>query len=203
MEEKKIYPIDNEDTEQELERFYTILEPKEKELTYSDEGFNEVYVNFVGIETIYFKYHSLFPLKSKLHTHIKSECMKETLSFAFLQPSLSIPVMVLKAVHISLRLGFKFRGWTYAIATITFIFEYLLQSFDPNSTTCLDISYGIILVDRDKLLNCFLSQKSNIMSISLKVKGIDTFKYKSLEFATLSSYFPNKNNFRDLVYVLL
>lgn len=41
------------------------------------------------------------------------------------------------------------------------------------------------------------------MSTLLKVKGIRTFKHKLREFATLSLYFPRKNNAKQLVYIFL
>lgn len=49
----------------------------------------------------------------------------------------------------------------------------------------------------------FLDQKINIMSTPLKVRGIGALKHKSLEFATLSLYFPDKNSVGDLVYASL
>ena len=180
-----------------------MFEPEEKELSYSDKGFNEVFVNFVGIEAVCSKCRLSFPLKSKLHTHIKSGCVKETLPFASPQPSSSIPVIVSKAVHTSLELGFSFRSWTYVTAAVTLAPEYLLQGSDPDSTACLDTGCGVTLVDKHWLLKCLPDQKISTMSIPLKVKGIGASKHESSEFAALSLYFPSRNAIRDLVYAAL
>lgn len=40
------------------------------------------------------------------------------------------------------------------------------------------------------------------MSTSLKVRGIDSSKHKSAEFAILSLYLPGRNNAGELVYTL-
>ena len=154
-EEKGVYQIDSDATKQQLEGFHTTFEPKEKELSYSDEGFDEVFVNFVKIETVCFKCRLSFFLKSKLHTHIKSGCVKETLLFTSPQPSSSISVIVSKAVHTSLGSGFSFRDWTYVTAAVTLAPEYLPQGFDPNSTACFDTGCGVTFVDKYWLLKRF------------------------------------------------
>lgn len=41
------------------------------------------------------------------------------------------------------------------------------------------------------------------MSISQKVREIEVFKHKSEEFATLSLYFPRKNDIEQLAYISL
>ena len=135
--------------------------------------------------------------------HIKSGCVKETLFFASPQPSLSIPVIVSKAVHTSLRLGFSFRGWTYVTATVTLAPESLLQGSDSDSTACLDTGCGVILVDKHWLLKRLPNQKISTMSNPLKVRGIGASKHKSSEFAALSLYFLAKNAVGDLVYAAL
>lgn len=106
-------------------------------------------------------------------------------------------------MYTSLRSGFGFKGWTYAIAAVTLALEHLPQSFDPNSMACLNTSCGIILVDRNWLLKRLSGQKINTMSISLKVRGIGTFKHEFSEFAALFLYFSSRNNVGNLVYALL
>lgn len=87
-----------------------MFESEEEKLAYLDKGFDEVFVNLVGIKIVCSKYHSLFPSKSKLHKHIKSEYVGEILLFVFPYLSSSISVIVSKAVHIFLRSGFGFRN---------------------------------------------------------------------------------------------
>ena len=151
-EEKGVYSVDCHAIEQQPEGFHTTFEPEEKELAYLDESFDEVFVNFVGIEAVYSKCHSSFPSKSKLHMHIKSECVGGASSSASPQPSSSIPVVVSKAVYASLGSGFGFRGWAYATTAVTLTPEHFPQISDPDSTACLDIGCGVTLVDRHWLL---------------------------------------------------
>lgn len=172
-------------------------------MAYSDEGFDEVFVNFVGIEAVCSKCHSLFPLKSKLHMHLTSDCVGEASPSASPQPSSFIPVIISKAVYASLGSGFRFRGWTYATAAVTLAPEHLPQSSDPDSTACLDTGCGVILVNRPRLLKRLPGQKINTMSTPLKVRGISAFEHESSKFAALSLYFSGKNDVRDLVYASL
>lgn len=184
-------------------RFYTTFENKDGDVIYLNKGFDEVIVNFVEIETTCLKCHSSFFSKSKLYKHIKTDCVEEAPLSSFTQLSLSIPIVMSKAIHQSFRLGFRFRSWTYATNLITFISKYLASYFNPDFTTCLNTSYGIILVDQDWLLKCLPHQKISTMSTLLKIKSIDTFKHESVEFAALSLYFPGKNNAVQLVYAAL
>lgn len=54
-----------------------MFEDEEGDVTYLDKGFNEVFVNFVGIETSCLKCRSSFLSKSKLHKHVKAGCIEE------------------------------------------------------------------------------------------------------------------------------
>lgn len=48
-EEKEVYHVDNKVTEHKPKSFHTTFELEEEELAYSDEGFNKIFANFVGI----------------------------------------------------------------------------------------------------------------------------------------------------------
>lgn len=73
-EEKGVYQLNDKNFENCPEAFYTTFDPKGKEVDYSDEGFEEVIANFVGIETVCSKCSSFFPSKSLLHKHLKTGC---------------------------------------------------------------------------------------------------------------------------------
>lgn len=93
-----------------LEDFYTTIEDEADEMTYSDEGFDKIAVNFVEIEASCSRCHTTFPSKSKLHNHLKSGCL-DTPSPSFpAQAALSIPIIASKAVHQSFGSGLVFRG---------------------------------------------------------------------------------------------
>lgn len=87
-----------------------MFENKERDITYSDEGFDKVLINFVGIEITYMKCRSLFPSKSKLHKHVKAGCVEKALPLSSAQPSLSISIVMLKVIYQFLGLGLGFRG---------------------------------------------------------------------------------------------
>lgn len=129
--------------------------------------------------------------------------MKETLLALFAQLFSSISVIVSKAIQQFLRLGFAFKGWTYAITSITFIPKHLLLYLDLESITCFDTNCRVILVNKNQLFRHLLSQKISTISISLKIREIraSKYKYKSAKFVVLSLYFLGKDNIQRLVYV--
>ena len=201
--DKGVYQIESDATEQQPKSFHTTFEPEKEELAYSDDGFDEVFVNFVGIEVVCSKCRSSFPSKSKLHTQIKSVYVGDASLSASPQLSSFIPVIVSKAMHTFLGSGFSFRGWTYATTAVTLAPEHFPQSSDSDSTACLDTGCGVTLIDKHWLLKRLPDQKISTMSTSLKIRGIGASKHESSEFATLSLYFPGKNGVGDLVYAAL
>lgn len=129
--------------------------------------------------------------------------MREALPSASLQPSSSISIIVLRAVHASLGLSFGFKGWTYATTAVMLVHEHLSQSFDSNSMAYFDTACEITLIDRDWLLNHLSDQKIKTISTPLKVGNIGASKHNFSKFAALSLNFLYRNNVRDLVYVSL
>lgn len=97
--EKRIYQVDNKAIKDQPEGFHIIFDVKGEYVTYSDEGFHEVVVNFFGIETFYSKCHSSFSSKSKLYKHIKAGYIEGVLPFFSTQPSLSISVIASMVVY--------------------------------------------------------------------------------------------------------
>lgn len=104
---------------------HTTIEPEEEELAYLDNSFNDVFINFVEIKAVCSKCHLLFLSKLKLHIHLKSGCVGEVLPSASFQLFSSIPIIVSKAMHASLELGVRFRGWIDTIAAITLAPKHL------------------------------------------------------------------------------
>lgn len=62
-DKKGVYQIDITSMEDQQKDFHTIFNLEEEELAYLNKRFDEVFVNFVGIEAIYSKCHLSFPLK--------------------------------------------------------------------------------------------------------------------------------------------
>lgn len=81
--QKRVYQVDNQTKKDHPKGFYKTFEQEEKKSAYLSKCFNEIFINFVGIEVVYSKCHSSFFSKLKLHRHIKSECIGETLPFSF------------------------------------------------------------------------------------------------------------------------
>ena len=180
--------------EDEPEGFYTTFGDEADEISYSDEGFDKVAVNFVRIETSCTRCHATFPSRSKLHSHLKSNCLETSSPSLPAQAPSPISVIASKAVHRSFGSGLAFRGWTYATTLITLTSEHLPPDSNPDSTACLDTGYGVTLIDKTWVSKHLPMQKVNTMSTPLKVRGIGASKHKSGEFAALSLYFPGRND---------
>ncbi len=148
VDEKGVYQVDEDVVENQPNDFYNTFEEEGDDVIYSDEGFDKMTINFVGIETSCTKYYATFPSRSKLHNHLKSSYLEMSL-FAFPpQNASSIPIIASKTVHQSFGSGLAFRGWTYATAPITLTPEHLPSDSDPNSIACLNTGCGVTLIDK-------------------------------------------------------
>ena len=189
--------------EDKPESFYTVCENEADKVSYSDKGFDQVAVNFVGIETSCTKCCATFPSRSKLHNHLRNNCLETSSPFFLAQAASPIPIIASKAEHQSFGFGLAFRGWTYATAFITLTSEHLLPDSDPDSRAYLNTGCGVTRVEKAWLSKRLPMQKINAMSTPLKIRGIVSSKHESGEFATLSLYFPGKNNAGQQVYAFL
>lgn len=103
--EKRIYPIDRNLVEDQLEDFYTIFNDEDEDVIYSDKTFKEVVVNFVGIESSCNNCYAIFPSKSKLHNHLETGCWEIAFPFILLKAISSISIIASKTIYQSF--GFK------------------------------------------------------------------------------------------------
>lgn len=122
--------VDGDPMEDQPESFYTRYDDENNDITHSDKGFEEIAVNFVGIDASCSKCRAIFPSKSKLHTYLKDDCREVALLFLLPVTTSSIPIIIYKALHRSFDSRLAFRGRTYATTNITFTSEYL--SLDLN-----------------------------------------------------------------------
>ena len=200
--EKGVYQISDEDADPHPEGFYTSLDHEGEEVQYSDERFDKVDANFVGVETSCGKCGAPFSSKSRLHKHLKGGCISS------LQPSISgapapnspIPIITSKSVVPAMGSGLAFRGWTYATAAVTLLPQVLPLESDPSATACLNTGCGVTLVNKDWLLRQLPNQKIKEMSTPLKVRGIGTLKHESAQFAELSLFLLGEDNEEQKVY---
>lgn len=128
-----VHQIDDESSEDCPDGFYAAHEPENKEVHYSDKGFDEVFANFVGIETVCTRCSNSFSSKSQLHKHLKAGCIDGKPSApasASNHPVSPIPIVKSKAAVPSLGSGLAFRGWTYATASVTLVPHLLPQGLD-------------------------------------------------------------------------
>ncbi len=189
--------------ENQHEDFYNTFEEESDNVTYSNESFDEIAVNFVGIEASCIKCRAIFPSRSKLYNHLRSGYLEISLTTLPTQAVSSIPIIASKIVYQSFSLGLAFRGWIYGTAPITLTPDHLPLDSDPNSITCLNTGYGVTLVDKAWLSKRLSIQKINTMSTLLRVREIRSFKHKSGEYAALFLYFLGKDNAGQQVYASL
>ena len=158
--------------------------------------------NFVRIESSCGKCGSPFLSKSQLHKHLKKGCtgLVQTPLPTSPAPALPIPIIESKAVIPDMGSGLAFRGWTYATAAVTFVPQVLPLESDPSATACFDTGCSITLVNKAWLLRQLSHQKIKEMSSPLKVRGIETSKHESAQFAEVSLFLPGENLEGQQVY---
>ncbi len=194
-EEKGVYQVDNEVLE-ELEE-----DLPDGETYYTDEPYDELQVNFVGIKSICDQCTSAFPSRSALHKHIKNGCVPvEAVVETGPSPSSARPILKSNAKLSAPGSGLAFRGWNYVTISITFDLATLLSPTDPDGSVCLDTGFGVTLVDRDWLTKKLPSQKINTMPVPLKVRGIGASKHESGHFALTTLYIPGTDEKGREVY---
>ncbi len=144
-----VFQVDDEDLENRPESFYKTFD-LDKEVDYSDKGFEEVIANFVRIETVCSKCSSFFSSKLQLHKYLKAGCVKavQPIPRPPTQPTLPIPIVESKAVIRLLGLGLAFQGWTYATTSIMQVPHLFSLGLDLAATACLDTGCGVTLIDK-------------------------------------------------------
>lgn len=144
----------------QTESFYIMFKEEKGDVSYLNKGFDKILLNFVGIKTICLKCCSSFLLKPKLHKYVKAGYVEKVSFSSSAQPSLSIPIIMSKAIHQFLGSSFAFRSWTYATTSITLTPEHLPLNSNLDSTVCYDTGCGVTLVNQDQLLKHLLQEKN-------------------------------------------
>ncbi len=194
-EEKGVYQVDNE-AQEELEE-----DLPDGETYYTDEPYDELQVNFVGIESICDRCTSAFPSRSALHKHIRNGCIPvEAVAETGPSPSSARPILKSTAKLSAPGSGLAFSGWNYVTTSITFDPAALPSPADPDGSVCLDTGCGVTLVDRDWLTKKLPSQKISTMPVPLKVRGIGASKHESGHFALTTLYIPGTDEKGREVY---
>lgn len=145
-EEKEVYQIDN-DLAPEVDE-----EDLDANSSYfTNKGYEELQVNFVGIKSMCDCYSTSFQSYSALHRHIKSGC--NTLRRIAVAKTGSDPPSVRLVFYSTAKLsalgsGLAFRGWSYATISIIFDLAILPYIGNPNTSVCLDTGCGVSLMDK-------------------------------------------------------
>lgn len=188
--------------EEVLEVLYGGQELDEDGRYYTDQADNEVFVGFLGIESLCQRCGQGFPSRSALHKHLKAECVlvQDLINAASLaQLSSPIPVLQSKAIFEAC-FGFAFRSWSYATAALTLVPSAIPDHATPDESCFLDTGCGVTLVDRSWLTQRLPNQKISKMTIPLKVRGIGSAKHDSDEFVSVPLYFLGRDKSKQLVY---
>ena len=170
---------------------------------FTNEGYEELQVNFVGIESMCDHCSTSFQSCSALQKHIKSGCnalgrraMEETGS----DPPSPRPVLCSAAKLSAPGFGLAFRGWSYATTSIIFDPAILSAISNPDSSACLDTGCGVSLVDKAWLAKKHPSQKISTMPVPLKVRGIGASRHELKEFTLIALYMPGLDRGGSEVY---
>lgn len=163
---------------------------------YTDQADDEVFVGFLGIESLCQRCGQGFPSRSTLHKDLKAKCVPVQDSLNATSPaqqSSPIPVLQSKATFEAGSSGFAFRGWSYATAAVTLVPSAIPDHATPDESCCLDTGCGVTLVDRSWLTQRLPNQKISKMAVPLKVRGIGSAKHDSDEFVSVLLYFLGRD----------
>ena len=185
-EEKGVYQVDDEPSA-EMDKDFP-----ESETYYTNEPYDKLQVNFVGIESICDRCTAAFPSRSALHKHIRTGCvpLREAIAETGSGLSSARPILKSTAKLSAPGSGLAFRGWSYVTTSITFDPTALPSLTDPDGSVCLDTGCGVTLVDRAWLARKLPFQKISVMPVPLKVRGIGASKHESRDFALTTIYIP-------------
>ena len=90
-------------------------------------------------------------------------------------------------------LGFGFRGWNFAMTSVSLLKDTFMDPTSEASATqtgCIDTGCGPTLVDKEWLLENVPDVKIEKMATPLKVRGIGASRHQTDEYVTHPLYFP-------------
>lgn len=73
-DKKGVYQVDRDQVKDQPKDFYPTFVNRDKNISYSKEGFEEIAVNFIGIDALCNKCHITFPFKIKTSLPLE-ECL--------------------------------------------------------------------------------------------------------------------------------
>ena len=150
-EEFKYKGTDNHPFEDFPNVGYAEEEPDEGNIFYTKEEFDELFVNFLSVESICHRCKLTFPSKSLMHKHLKLNYIGQNQENNSIAPPL-VPILpfVIKSTASIKTIGFRyaFKDWNYVMATVCLTLGEILLYTDVTLLCCLDIGCGVTFVDR-------------------------------------------------------
>lgn len=181
---------------------YAEEEPDNRDIFYTIEEPNDLFVNFLGVESVCHRCKSTFPSKSLMHKHLKSNCIGQDQGNSATPAPAPVIHCIIKstATTKAVRSGYAFRVWNYVTAIVCLTLGEILLHTDVTSLYCLNMGCGVILVDRAWLFEKAPTEKILKIAIPLKVRGIGATRHESDEFVSLSLYFSGIDSANRLAY---
>lgn len=175
---------------------YAEEKPDDGDIFYTIEEPNELFVNFLGVESVCHRYKSTFSSKSPIHKHFKSNCVGQDQGNS--TTPLPAPVLhhVIKSTASTKAVGsgYAFRDWNYATVIVCLTLGEIPLHTDVTSLCCLDTGCSVILVDLAWLFKKAPTEKILKIATPLKVRGIGASRHESDEFVSMSLYFSGVNS---------
>ena len=165
----------------------------------------ESFAGFVGIEASCRNCNATFKSKSKLHKHLRQDCLvrglqKPSATDVFAHPPKSPKLLTkqeMSANAFSVEIvdsdatdrtnvgtGLAFRGWNYAHILV----RMLLTAIDEE--VCIDTGCGVTLADKPWLLALLPEVEIRRMPKALRVKGLGTAMHDTDEYVLVPMYLP-------------
>lgn len=172
---------------------------------YTNKGYQELQINFVGIKSSCHYYNTFFQSRSTLYKYVKEGCKilkvtaySETAILLSLQP-------IIKSVAKLSAPGSKlaFRGQNFATTVVMSDLTLPPIKHNSYSLVCLNTGYEVTLVNRIQLLKNALNQKINVMPVLLKVRGIGIPKNELKMFSLAILYFPSFDQLKVEIYICI
>ena len=197
----------SEDRYQEDTNYEHDQQPDEQQY---DEQPEESFAGFVGIEASCDNCNAKFKSKSKLHKHLRQDCLirgpqkatKDLVIIRSRKPSPSKPsaknltpqaTLSDQALEVidsqatdrtGIGTGLAFRGWNYAHILVRFLLDAIDQE------VCIDTGCGVTLADKPWLLALLPEIEVKTMSKPLRVKGLGTATHDTNEYVLIPMYLP-------------
>lgn len=147
-----------------------------RDIFYTTERFDKLFVNFVDVELVCYRCKSTFPFKSLLHKHLKLNCVGQN------QINTKTPTLAPVIQHVikstngpkAVGSGYALKVWNYTTTIVCLTLGKILLYTDVISLCYLDTGCGVTLVDRVWLFDKALTKKILKMATLLKFKSIRT-----------------------------